>query len=83
MFQWRLLGNYEPQIGCSSGCPTFDEPNFLSTNQIDPSCDTHRLFERSDVKIRGNLLYVADTNNHLVRIFDLDKKVLKTLAIKE
>jgi NHL repeat-containing protein len=49
----------------------------------DPSCDTHGLFEPSDVKIRGNLLYVADTNNHVVKIFDLDKMVLKTLAIKE
>jgi hypothetical protein len=35
------------------------------------------------LKIRGNLLYIADTNNHLVRIFDLDKKLLRMLPIKE
>jgi hypothetical protein len=52
-------------------------------NIDDPSCDTLGLFEPSDVKVRGSLLYIADTNNHLVRIFDLEKKVLRTLAIKE
>jgi hypothetical protein len=40
-------------------------------------------FEPSDVKTRGNLLYIADTNNYLVRIFELDKRVLMTLTIKE
>jgi thiol-disulfide isomerase/thioredoxin len=49
----------------------------------DPACDTLGLFEPSDVKQKGNVLYIADTNNHLVRMFDLDKMVLKTLAIKE
>jgi thiol-disulfide isomerase/thioredoxin len=49
----------------------------------DPACDTLGLFEPSDVKQQGNTLYIADTNNHLVRMFDLDKMVLKTLAIKE
>jgi DNA-binding beta-propeller fold protein YncE len=51
-------------------------------NIHDPSCDTLGLFEPSDVKLRNrNLLYVADTNNHLIRIFDLGKKVLRTLDI--
>jgi hypothetical protein len=52
-------------------------------NINDPSCDTLGLYEPSDVKVRGNSLYIADTNNHLVRVFDLDKKVLKTLPIKD
>lgn len=52
-------------------------------NVDDPSCDTLGLFEPSDVKMHGNLLYIADTNNHLVRIFELDKRVLRTLTIKE
>ncbi len=52
-------------------------------NVDDPSCDILGLFEPSDVKIHGNLLYIADTNNHLVRIFELNKKVLRTLDIKE
>jgi thiol-disulfide isomerase/thioredoxin len=52
-------------------------------NIDDPSCDTLGLFEPSDVKKRGNALYIADTNNHLIRVFDLDKMVLKTLSIKE
>ncbi|WP_415282866.1 thioredoxin-like domain-containing protein [Candidatus Nitrososphaera sp. FF02] len=52
-------------------------------NIDDPACDTLGLYEPSDVKKRGNALYIADTNNHLVRVFDLDKMVLKTLAIKE
>jgi thiol-disulfide isomerase/thioredoxin len=52
-------------------------------NVDDPSCDTLGLYEPSDVKARGGLLYIADTNNHLVRVFDLEKKVLRTLAVKE
>jgi thiol-disulfide isomerase/thioredoxin len=49
----------------------------------DPACDTLGLYEPSDVKKQGNMLYVADTNNHLVRTFDLDRMVLGTLAVKE
>jgi hypothetical protein len=42
----------------------FDE---LSNDAVD-------LFEPSEVKIRRYSLYVADANNHLVRIFELYKK---------
>jgi len=49
----------------------------------DPACDTLGLFEPSDVKLKDTTLYIADTNNHLVRIFDLDKKLLTTLPIKD
>lgn len=52
-------------------------------NVDDPACDTLGLYEPSDVKQKGNRLYIADTNNHLVRVFDLDRKVLSTLAIRE
>lgn len=52
-------------------------------NVDDSSCDKVGLFKQSDVKIREDLLYIVDTNNHLVRILDLDKRVLRTLAIKE
>jgi thiol-disulfide isomerase/thioredoxin len=52
-------------------------------NINDPSCDTLGLYEPSDIKISGNHLYIADTNNHLIRIFDLEKRVLKTLPVKE
>ena len=59
-------------------------PEMKATCNVgDPSCDTLGPYEPSDVKARGSLLYIADTNNHLVRIFDLEKKVLRTLAIKE
>lgn len=52
-------------------------------NINDPACDTLGLFEPSDVKKKGNSLYIADTNNHLIRVFDLEKMVLKTLPVKE
>jgi hypothetical protein len=29
------------------------------------------------------LLYIAKTNNHLIRILELDKRVLRTLTLKE
>lgn len=49
----------------------------------DPSCDTLGLYEPSDVKQKGSVLYIADTNNHLVRTFDLEKMVLRTLPVQE
>lgn len=52
-------------------------------NIDDPSCDTLGLFEPSDVKLHDNKLYITDTNNHLIRIFDLNKKILQTFNISE
>jgi len=75
----RLIDLAEQQISTLVGRPEMK----TVCNIDDPSCDTLGLFEPSDVKVRGNLLYIADTNNHVVRIFDLEKKVLKTLTIKE
>ena len=49
----------------------------------DPACDTLGLYEPSDVKQLGSMLYIADTNNHLVRTFNLEKMILGTLAVKE
>ena len=49
----------------------------------DPACDTLGLYEPSDVKQQGDMLYIADTNNHFVRTFDLEKMILGTLAVKE
>ncbi len=49
----------------------------------DPACETLGLFEPSDIKQRENVLYIADTNNHLIRTFDLDKMVLKTFDLIE
>jgi thiol-disulfide isomerase/thioredoxin len=48
----------------------------------DPDCDTLGLYEPSDVKLHGGKLYISDTNNHLIRIFDLEKKILTTLNIR-
>ncbi len=48
----------------------------------DPNCDTLGLYEPSDVKVNGNVVYIVDTNNHLVRTFDMKEMMLKTLNIK-
>lgn len=75
----RLIDLAEQKVSTVVGKPEMK----TMCNINDPSCDTLGLFEPSDVKIRGNLLYIADTNNHLIRIFDLQSKVLKTLPVKE
>ena len=48
----------------------------------DPRCDTLGLFEPSDVKSDGRYLYISDTNNHLIRRYDKNKKILETITIK-
>lgn len=59
------------------------KPDMKTICKLDePNCDTLGLFEPSDVKLHDNKLYIADTNNHLIRIFDLEKKILTAFKIK-
>ncbi len=46
------------------------------------SCDILALYEPSDVEVFDDKLYIADTNNHLVRVFDLKTNSLSTLDVK-
>jgi len=48
----------------------------------DPSCDTLGLYEPSDVEFYQDKLYISDTNNHLIRVYDLSTNILKTLDIR-
>jgi hypothetical protein len=48
----------------------------------DPDCDKLGLYEPSDVELFDNMLYITDTNNHLVRVYDLGKNILQTLDIR-
>ncbi|MCE7939035.1 MAG: alkyl hydroperoxide reductase, partial [Chloroflexi bacterium CFX6] len=41
-----------------------------------------RLFEPEGVSAAGTLLYVADTNNHAVRVADLVGRSVTTLALR-
>ncbi|MCS7141341.1 MAG: thioredoxin-like domain-containing protein [Candidatus Nitrosocaldus sp.] len=50
--------------------------------RLDESC-TLMLYEPSDVKVKGDLLYITDTNNHLLRVFDTKERVLYSLEIVE
>ncbi len=47
-----------------------------------PSCDILPLYEPGDVEFYKEKLYIADTNNHLIRVFDLKTNNLHTLDIK-
>ncbi|MDE1766717.1 MAG: redoxin domain-containing protein [Thaumarchaeota archaeon] len=47
----------------------------------DPNCDSLGLYEPSDVKWYMDKLYIADTNNHLIRIYDTKTNLLNTLEI--
>ncbi len=47
----------------------------------DPNCDSLGLYEPSDVKFYKDKLYISDTNNHLIRVYDLKANILKTLEI--
>jgi len=41
-----------------------------------------RFYEPSGLAISGNMLYVADTNNHAIRVADLSTKVVHTLVLR-
>lgn len=40
------------------------------------------LYEPNDVKYKDDKLYITDTNNHLIRVYDLNSKILTTLELK-
>ncbi|HEV2193172.1 MAG TPA: thioredoxin-like domain-containing protein [Nitrosopumilaceae archaeon] len=48
----------------------------------DPACDSLGLYEPSDVELFQNKMYITDTNNHLIRVYDINSNVLQTLEIK-
>ena len=48
----------------------------------DPNCDALGLYEPSDVEFYEDRLYIADTNNHLIRVYDLKTNLLRTLDIQ-
>ena len=45
-------------------------------------CDTLSLYEPSAVEFYDNKLYITDTNNHLIRTFDLKTNALETLDVR-
>ena len=47
----------------------------------DKDCDVLPLYEPNDVKFHENKIYIADTNNHLIRIFDLKEEKLEDLYL--
>lgn len=75
----RVIDLDEETVTTLIGKP--DEPSFCRFD--DPNCDTLGLYEPNDVKVLGDTLYIVDTNNHLVRTFNLKEMMLKTLKITE
>lgn len=47
-----------------------------------PQCDILALYEPSDIELYEGKLYITDTNNHLIRVFDLKTNSLGVLEIK-
>jgi len=41
-----------------------------------------KFYEPSGLAISGNRLYIADTNNHAIRVADLSTKIVHTLALR-
>lgn len=49
---------------------------------VDGPADTAQFFEPGGLSVAGQALYVADTNNHVVRMIDLVTKQVTTLTIE-
>lgn len=62
-----LIGKTEKNMVCLPG---------------NPQCDLLPLYEPSDVEFYDNKLYITDTNNHLIRVFDLNTNALDTLDVR-
>ncbi len=55
---------------------------FLGDGKRGTSDDPARFDEPGGVSVAGGKIYIADTNNHLIRVADLATKAVKTLDIK-
>ncbi len=66
-----VKGEVETLIG--SGEPGLADGSFASA----------RLFEPEGVQVRNGKVYIADTNNHVIRVGDLDTRMLVTLELRE
>ncbi len=49
--------------------------------QDDGDADEATFWEPGGLSLAGNRLYIADTNNHLIRVCDLDTRSVRTLPI--
>ena len=65
--------------------PTSKEVKSIFGDGQEGSKDGHwegaRFFEPSDVCVAGNRMYIADTNNHAIRIADLKSGAVSTLIL--
>ena len=61
-------------------------PNSMNCRGVcrfdDPKCDSLGPYEPSDIEFYEDRLYICDTNNHLIRVFDLKTDILNTLEIR-
>ncbi|QQG44737.1 MAG: redoxin domain-containing protein [Candidatus Roizmanbacteria bacterium] len=48
----------------------------------DKKCEQLALYEPNDIVAKNDLLFIADTNNHLIRVFDPRTEILDDLKIK-
>ena len=56
---------------------------FLGTGKAgDSDGESPKFYEPSGLAISGNKLYIADTNNHAIRVADLSTKIVSTLMLK-
>jgi len=53
----------------------------MSTSSAPSGCNVLDLYEPSDIELFENKLYITDTNNHLIRIYDIKTNVLETLKV--
>lgn len=61
---------------------TFDCRSWLGDRKPGTSDDPPRFHEPGGLSIAGNNLYVADTNNHMIRVIDLTTKKVRTLKLE-
>lgn len=56
---------------------------FLPSTQSGTGRDTKELFEPAGLAIAGDKLFIADTNNHRIRVYDFSTRQLTTLDLPD
>ena len=69
-----------PQFGTMKQLDTMTYPD--TAPYEDGELASARFWEPSGLSLAGRRLYVADTNNHAIRLVDVDAGTVRTLEIR-
>ena len=78
----RPVSQRSTEAPTSASGPSWRRPPWPAKRASSGACSRVSFYEPGGLAVAGDKLYVADTNNHAIRVVDLKTKQTKTLPMK-